>query len=136
MKMHYAHTYGDAYFCIPPYPFAGEGVIFYFKIIIYNLFMNFNKISWKLQFLFVKTDLQLVRIPRKTVTIEHIHNYERKREIRSPLGISWQIHKRTYSISNLIKFQRQIKVEYNQNLTEINKETMTATFKNVKTGEL
>lgn len=26
-------------------------------------------------------------------------------------------------------------MEYNQNLTEINKETMTATFKNVKTGE-
>ena len=25
MKMHYAHTFGDAYFCIPPYPFAGEG---------------------------------------------------------------------------------------------------------------
>lgn len=24
MRMHYTHTYGNAYFCIPPYPFSGE----------------------------------------------------------------------------------------------------------------
>jgi len=23
-KFHYSHNNGDAYFCIPPYPFAGE----------------------------------------------------------------------------------------------------------------
>lgn len=23
-RFHYSHTHGDAYFCIPPYPFAGE----------------------------------------------------------------------------------------------------------------
>lgn len=40
MRMHYTHTYGNAYFCIPPYPFSGEGILTYNKVENYNFFLS------------------------------------------------------------------------------------------------
>jgi hypothetical protein len=47
MKMHYAHTYGDAFFCIPPYPFAGEveNYNFFLSKQIYNWYEFHGKLS-------------------------------------------------------------------------------------------
>lgn len=38
-RFHYSHTHGDAYFCIPPYPFTGE-------VEAYSFFLSREIFNW------------------------------------------------------------------------------------------
>jgi len=105
----YNFTCGDAYFCIPPYPFRGE-------IETYNFFISSEVWKWYV------THGKLH--PKFTFTIMNAND-----------KFAQYIDSADQFIKDLLQKNR-VRVEYGQNLVKINAKEFKATFKNFQTGEL
>lgn len=107
-RWHYNFFSGDAYFCIPPYPFRGE-------IEAYNFFISTDIWKW------YKANGKLH--PNATLTIMNANDK----------FVQFMDSADSYIKEELER--RGVRVEYGMNLVEINQEKQIATYQNLKTGE-
>lgn len=107
-RWHFNYTSGDAIFCIPPYPYAGEIECFNFfaSTEIWKYFANHGKLSPLHQFTVINANESFCH-----------HNASADQYIKSELP------------------KRGVKVELGLNLKAVDPKTQIATFENVKTGE-
>jgi len=107
-RWHYNFTCGDAYFCIPPYPFRGEIETYNFLISteIWKWYRHHGKLSPKYSFTIVNANERFVQYLDSADTF-----------IKDEIA------------------KRGVKIEYGKNLVEIDKENFKAVFQDLKTGE-
>jgi sulfide:quinone oxidoreductase len=107
-KYHYNHTCGDAFFCIPPYPYRGEvgGFNFFLSAQIWKWYSLHGKLS-----------------PLSSFTIMNSND-----------SFCTYFDEADRFIKERAK-EMGINVEYGWKLVEVNKQTNLATFENVKTGQ-
>lgn len=108
-RYYYNYNSGDAFFCIPPYPFAGE-------IETYNFFVSQHIWSW------FQSHGKLS--PLNSFTVVNSNDRFAQFSDSTDAFIKEELTK------------RGVKVEYGLNLVEVDMKTYTAKFKNLKTNEI